>query len=142
MARVACLIGATFVQTARGIRVDRGALTLVELAPATLFVGAGPAADLGHVSTGEFLDCWPDAVEAVAAAPIGVLSLLDAAARLTGDAVMTLRRPRIAAAGLRYEMELLRGTLPTSSGAAVLFVNPSTTPVTPTSTWRTPRALA
>ena len=94
------------------------------------------------MSTGEFLDCWPDAVEAVTEAPIGVLSLLDAAARLSGDAVMTLRQPQIAAEGLRYEVELLRGTLPTSSGAAVLFVNPSTTPVTPASTWRTPRALA
>ena len=47
-----------YVQVARRAVFDGTSLTLIDLAPATFFVGEQPVTSLGHVSTGLFLDEW------------------------------------------------------------------------------------
>lgn len=133
--RVPC--DATFVQQARGLRFSGSRLTLLDLAPSTVFMTDRDGPTVGHVTTGDFLDLWLDG-----RGSSGVLSLLDAGTRRTGDAVLALSRPRIVAAGLEYSAHLERGTLPEASGACVLFINPTGTPVTPASSWQATTAPA
>jgi hypothetical protein len=47
----------------------------------------------------------------------GTLSLLDPDARLAGDAVLTLRNPRVTASGLTYDARTPTGLVPQLSGA-------------------------
>jgi hypothetical protein len=52
----------------------------------------------------------------------GTLSLLDPDAQIAGRAVVELRAPRLTADGLAYDVEILEGIVPGSSGACVLFL--------------------
>jgi hypothetical protein len=52
----------------------------------------------------------------------GTLSLLDPDAQIAGPAIVELRAPRLTADGLAYDIEILEGIVPGSSGACVLFL--------------------
>lgn len=114
-----------YVQVARGLRWAGRTLTLVDLAPCTIYIlGAGK---FGRLSTSAFLDEWTQIQTHAGAGRVGagtpaVVSLMDAA-QLTGDAQVLLNTPVICADGLQYTADLLTGALPGVSGACVLFIN-------------------
>jgi hypothetical protein len=114
-----------YLQVARGMTFDGSVLTLDDLSPSTIFVGSGDRAGVGYLSTGDFLDSWSRwRSEHEDRCAHGVLSLLDAGARLAGDPHVLLHGPRIHGSGLAYDVEHLRGVLPSSSGSCVLLVEP------------------
>jgi hypothetical protein len=45
-----------FVQTARGVRIDDGAMTLLGLTPHTIYFSDRPERIVGHLTTHRFLD--------------------------------------------------------------------------------------
>lgn len=108
----------TFIQVARGVQFDGTTLVLADLAPTMPYVAVPQRSLLGHISTGAFLDLW-----ASPSTRSGVLSLADPWCLPNGDAVVLLARPRIRDAGLAYDVRLVDGILPTSSGSCVLYVN-------------------
>jgi len=118
-----------YVQVARGLRWVGRALMLVDLAPCTICM-VPAAGRVGRLSTGAFLDEWAQtqaqarAGRAERGVP-AVLSLMDAAAQLVGDAEVLLSEPTIYGDGLRYTADLRSGALPGASGACVLFINVS-----------------
>ncbi len=116
----------TFVQVARGLASSGSSLDLLDLAPVTVCVAPGPASSLSHVTTGAFLDLWVAADERVTdqRGRRGVLSVVDPESRPIYDTVLRLHRPRIHGSGLQYDVEVVDGILPTSSGSCVLFVQP------------------
>lgn len=118
----------TFVQVARGVAFTGSTLGLLELAPVTVCVGPPPAGTLSHVTTGAFLDLWWAASDAPGGENHrrGVVSLVDPETRPRYDALVRLSRPRIHGSGLRYDVELVEGPLPPSSGSCVLFIHPAT----------------
>jgi hypothetical protein len=124
--------GEVYAQMARGVLFDGRALTLVDLAPSTLWSSATPSSGLGYLPTGDFLDLWAQRAQCLARPDLcrvrGTLSLLDPDAQLAGDAVLTLANPRVTVPGLTYDAEVLHGLVPAESGACVLFLEWDTAP--------------
>ena len=112
----------TYVQVARGMRWSGRSLTLIDLAPGTIYVSPSTGL-LGVLSTGEFLDAWSRIRPGgQAASTLAVVSLMDACRTLLGDAELLVSEPTICGDGLRYTAELISGILPGRSGASVLFI--------------------
>jgi hypothetical protein len=114
------------VQVARGLRFDGRALTLVDLAPSTIRVTTTPLPEVGHVCTGTVLDRWAAEVTASPGGTWrvhGTLALLDAEAQVWGDAAFVVSNPRVTSAGLAYDAEVMRGAVPSESGACVLYLD-------------------
>ena len=126
------LRGEVYVQMARGMLFDGRSLTLVDLAPSTIWSSATPSSGLGYLPTGAYLDLWAQRVRGLAHPSScrvrGTLTLLDPDAQLAGDAVLTLGNPRMTAPGLTYDAEVLQGLVPTESGACVMFLEWDTAP--------------
>jgi hypothetical protein len=124
--------GEVYVQMARGLLFDGRSLTLVDLAPSTIWSSATPSSGLGYLPTGAYLDLWAQRARRLASPSScrvrGTLTLLDPDAQLTGDSVLTLSNPRVTAPGLAYDAEVLRGLVPAESGACVLFLEWDTAP--------------
>jgi hypothetical protein len=124
--------GEVFAHLARGLLFDGRSLTLVDLAPSTIWSSATPSSGLGYLPTGDFLDLWAQRAHRLARpGPCrvrGTLSLLDADAQVAGDAVLTLSNPRVTAAGLAYDADVQQGLVPSESGACVLFLEWDTAP--------------
>jgi hypothetical protein len=124
--------GEVYVQMARGLLFDGRSLTLVDLAPSTIWSSATPSSGLGYLPTGDFLDLWAQRAHRLARPGScrgrGTLSLVDADAQVTGAAVLTLGNPRMTAPGLTYDAEVLQGLVPAESGACVLFLEWDTAP--------------
>jgi hypothetical protein len=127
--------GEVYAHTARGLLFDGRSLTLVDLAPSTIWSSAGPTGGLGYLPTGAYLDLWAQRARRLAHPSScrvrGTLTLLDPEAQLTGDAVLTLGDPRLSAPGLTYDAEVLQGLVPAESGACVLFLEWDTAPTPP-----------
>jgi hypothetical protein len=124
--------GEVYAQLARGLLFDGRSLTLVDLAPSTIWSSAKPTGGLGYLPTGAYLDLWAQRARRLARPGSchvrGTLSLLDPDAQLAGDAVLTLGNPRMTAPGLTYDAEVLHGLVPAESGACVLFLEWDTAP--------------
>lgn len=143
--------GEVYAQLARGLLFDGRSLTLVDLAPSTIWSSPTPSSGLGYLPTGAFLDLWAQRARRLARPSScrvrGTLSLLDPDAQLTGNAVLTLGNPRVTAPGLTYDAEVLHGLVPAESGACVLFLEwdpaPTATndtePDVPHQQWRSTR---
>jgi hypothetical protein len=117
--------GEVYAHVARSLIFDGRSLTLVDLAPSTLWTSPAPTAGLGYLPTGAFLDLWAGrATSPGRGSPrvTGVLSLLDPDARLARRSVLVLRNPRVSAQGLTYDADVVEGLVPAESGACVLFV--------------------
>jgi hypothetical protein len=128
----ALIRGEVYAHTARGLLFDGRSLTLVDLAPSTIWSSATPSSGLGYLPTGAYLDLWAHRAHRMAR-PVscrvrGTLALLDADAQLAGDAVLTLSNPRMTVPGLTYDAEVLHGLVPAESGACVLFLEWDTAP--------------
>jgi hypothetical protein len=121
-----------YMQVARRAVFDGTSLALIDLAPATFFVGEQPVTSLGHVSTGLFLDQWyaESGGPGTGAVP-AVLALLDAERTPDGNARVLLSLPRIRDAGLEYQVRVVEGHIPPTAGACVLFIRPPVPPTTP-----------
>ena len=105
--------GEVYAHVARGLLFDGRALTLVDLAPSTIWASSTPTSALGYLPTGAFLDLWAQRAQHLAhpgsCRVRGTLSLLDPDAHLAGDAVLTLGNPRVTEAGLTYDADVLTG---------------------------------
>lgn len=117
--------GETFAQVAPGLISDDRLLTLLDVAPSTIWLPAGNARTMTHLNTGAFLDRWADLERELGpdAAVTGYLALLDPDAQLTGRSSLELRNPHITASGLAYAIRVNKGIVPRRSGACVLFIN-------------------
>lgn len=121
-----------YVQIAAGSIFDGASLTLLDLAPATIFTVDEPAASVGHLPTGVFLDHWygDDSGPSARSVP-ATLALLDADRRADSSAHLMISLPRIRGTGLEYRAHAVDGEPPPTSGACVLFIQPLVPPVTP-----------
>lgn len=124
--------GEVYAHTARGLLFDGRSLTLVDLAPSTIWSSPTPSSGLGYLPTGDYLDLWAQRARRLARPGScrvrGTLSLLNPDAQLAGDAVLTLSNPRVTVPGLTYDAEVLHGLVPAESGACVLFLEWDTAP--------------
>ena len=125
-----------FVQNAQGFEVaaDGRTLTLKGLSPTTLFFSDRPVRIAGHYLTGEYLQFWkagPDSF--LKDPPNATLSVFEKGKDELSDVVVTLRNPRLNGNDLSYDITVISGTLPKTSGPASLFIDIIGLPFTPLS---------
>ncbi len=111
-----------FVQNAHGFEVaaDGRTLTLKGLSPTTLFFSDRPVRIAGHYLTGEYLQFWkagPDSF--LKDPPNATLSVFEKGKDELSDVVVTLRNPRVNGNDLSYDITVISGTLPKTSGPGV-----------------------
>ncbi len=125
-----------FVQNAQGVELaaDGRTLTLKGLSPTTLFFSDRPVRIAGHYLTGEYLQFWkagPDSF--LKDPPNATLSVFEKGKDELSDVVVTLRNPRLSGNDLSYDITVISGTLPKTSGPASLFIDIIGLPFTPLS---------
>lgn len=123
-----------FVQTARGVRIDDGAMTLLGLTPHTIYFSDRPERIVGHLTTHRFLDWWSDGDDSFAVdPPNAVLAWGEPGTDAPEEAVVVISDPVITEDGLRYRIDTLQGTPPAQAGPCVLFIDPLGRPLSPVS---------
>lgn len=125
-----------FVQNAAGVEVGAGGrtLTLKGVAPTTLFFSDRPVRIAGHYRTEEYLQFWkggPDSF--LKDPPNATLSVFEKGKDELSDVVVTLRNPRVNGSDLSYDITVISGVLPKTSGPASLFIDIIGLPFTPLS---------
>lgn len=125
-----------FVQNAHGVEVGGGGktLTLKGLSPTTLFFSDRPVRIAGHYLTAEYLQFWkagPDSF--LKDPPNATLSVFEKGKDELSDVVVTLRNPRVSGNDLTYDIAVISGAMPKTSGPASLFIDIIGLPFTPLS---------
>jgi hypothetical protein len=128
-------IEALFVQTAGRLTAEGGkAITLQGLSPSTIYFADRPKREVGHMSTQRFVELWGEGDNSFELdPPNAVLSFTEPEDRTPEEVVVTIRNPRLAGDSLSYQVDVLDGTLPTSTGPCALFIDPFGRPLSPVS---------
>ena len=109
-------------------------LTLSGVSPATLYFSHRPSRVVGHMTNEQFVEGWSLGENNFAAdPPNAVLSYIDAGVNRPEDCVVTLSDPKIDTDSIRYSFQPLEGSVPQSSGACTLFIDPLGRPLSPVS---------
>ena len=123
-----------FVQVASGSRSSDGVLTLAGVSPATLYFSDRPERVVGHMTNEQFVEGWSLGDNNFAVdPPNAVLSYIDAGDDRPEDCVVVLSDPKIGVDSIGYKYQLLEGSVPESSGACTLFIDPLGRPLSPVS---------
>ena len=126
-------IEAMFVQSAEASRSGPGTLTLLRVAPSTLYFSDRPQRVVGHLSSQHFMDLWDQGKNSFAAdPPNAVLASLDDREALS-DAVVVLHSPKLEGDQITYQVDVLEAELPDESGPCTLFIDPLGRPLSPMS---------
>ena len=121
-----------FAQTAAGVSIDGGRITLNGVSQATLFFSDRPYRLTGHIPTDDFIGQWGEGDDSFASEPPNaLLSLFEGA--YINDVVLVLTDPVISNGDLSYAVEVTDGELTTSTGPASLFIDMIGRPMTPMS---------
>jgi hypothetical protein len=125
---------ALFVQSAQGVTSGEGSFTLHGLAPSTLMFSDRPERIVGHLTTAQFVDGWGHGENSfLDDPPNAVLSFLADGDGTPEDVVVTLTNPHLEGEGLTYNVAVLEGELPGTSGPCSLFIDPIGRPLSPVS---------
>ena len=128
-------IEALFVQTAGGL-TSKGdkAITLHGVSPSTIYFADRPQREVGHMSSRRFVDLWGDGENSFEVdPPNAVLSFAEPEDRTPEEVVVTIRNPSLAGDSLSYDVEILSGSLPATTGPCALFIDPFGRPLSPVS---------
>ena len=121
-----------FAQTAAGLAVDSGTMTLRGVSPSTLWFSDRPHRLTGHIATGDFVGSWGEGDDSFAVnPPNALLSIFSEDAVL--DVVVVVGNPTMSDGDLTYSIEVLDGDLVPSSEPVNLFIDVIGRPLTPMS---------
>ncbi len=128
-------IEALFVQTAGSLSSDgKATITLSDLSPSTIYFADRPQREVGHMSTQRFVDLWGEGENSFETdPPNAVLSFAEPGDRTPEEIVVTIRNPSLEGNSLSYQVDVLDGTLPASTGPCALFIDPFGRPLSPVS---------
>jgi hypothetical protein len=127
-------IEAMFVQLAQGLACNDRTVTLQGVAPATLFFADRPQRVVGHVNSQKFINEWGVGPNNFADdPPNAVVTFMETGDKTPEDATVVLRNPQLKQDNLTYDIELLEGSLPPTSGPCSLFIDPIGRPLSPMS---------
>lgn len=128
-------IEALFVQTAGRLTSDgQNVITLQGVSPSTIYFADRPQREVGHMSTTRFVELWGEGDNSFAAdPPNAVLSFAEPADRDPEEVVVAIREPRADGDSLSYQVNVLDGKLPASTGPCALFIDPFGRPLSPVS---------
>jgi hypothetical protein len=128
-------IEALFVQTAHSLTSEGDkSITLHGLSPSTIYFADRPQREVGHMSTKRFVDLWSVGDNSFETdPPNAVLSFAEPEDRAPEEVVVTIRQPTLQGDSLTFEVDVLDGTLPASTGPCALFIDPFGRPLSPVS---------
>jgi hypothetical protein len=127
-------IEALFVQTAASLSSKGSKIILQGLSPSTIYFADRPKREVGHMSTRSFVDLWGEGDNSFAIdPPNAVLSFAEPEDRTPEEVVLTIRKPNLDGDSLTYEVDVLDGALPASTGPCALFIDPIGRPLSPVS---------
>jgi hypothetical protein len=119
-----------FVQNARDVTFENGAMTLRGVNPVTVCFADRPERIAGHMPTAKIVPMWGEGKDSFTAdPPNATLSILSG--DNVSNVVVELRNPRISADALTYDVRTLEGTPPAHGGACSLFIDIIGMPLTP-----------
>jgi hypothetical protein len=123
-----------FVQNSKNVVLEKGTLTLKDVAPATIFFSDRPERLAGHMATADFVLEWQEGTgkESFHADPPNATLSIFGKDEIV-DIVVELKNPRLKGNELMYDIGVLEGELPTTSGFCSLFIDPVGRPLSPTS---------
>lgn len=125
-------IESMFVQTPPRAGSDGERLTLEDVTPATLFFSDRPERVVGHLSTSDFVGLWGEGENSFAEdPPNAVLAYLEPGDDAPEDAVVVLRDPKAVDGSVSYAIEVLEGSVPSTTGAVSLLIDPLGRPLSP-----------
>jgi len=121
-----------FVQNAKDVSFQNGAMTLHDVNPVTICFADRPERIAGHMPTDKMVPMWKEGSNSFTSdPPNATLSILGGGN--VSDVVMVLRNPRVSGKDLTYDVQLLEGTAPSQGGACSLFIDIIGMPWTPRS---------
>ena len=121
-----------FAQTAGGVTIDDGRITLGGVSSSTLFFSDRPDRVTGQISTDEFVASWGEGDDSFAdTPPNGLLSSFEDDA--VNDVVVVLSDPVLSGRDLSYAVAVTDGELAPSQGPASLFIDMIGRPLSPVS---------
>ena len=121
-----------FAQTANGVVIDDGRITLTGVSPTTLYFSDRPHRLTGHIETAEFVSQWGDGDDSFASdPPNALLSLFET--NYVNDVVLVLSDPVASNGDLSYAVQVTDGDLVPSVGPVSLFIDMIGRPMTPMS---------
>jgi hypothetical protein len=121
-----------FAQTARGVTISDGRITLTGVSHSTLFFSDRPYRLTGHIPTDDFISQWGVGDDSFAnEPPNALLSLFED--DHVNDVVVVLTDPVSSNGDLSYAVEVTDGELAPSTGPASLFIDMIGRPMTPMS---------
>jgi hypothetical protein len=126
---------ALYVQSARRATAYGDVLTLHDLAPSTLMFSDRPQRIAGHLTTKQFVEGWGHGENSfLDDPPNAVLSFLGGEQEeAPDDVVVMLTNPRLEWERITYDVEVLEGRLPATTGPCSLFIDPVGRPLSPVS---------
>ena len=121
-----------FAQTALGVTIGEGRVTLNGVSSTTLFFSDRPYRLTGHIPTEEFVGEWSVGDDSFAVdPPNALLSLFED--DHVNDVVVVLSDPTMSNGDLSYAIEVTDGELGPATGPASLFIDMIGRPLTPMS---------
>ena len=121
-----------FAQTASGLDIDDGRVTLKGVSATTLFFSDRPERLTGHIPTEEFFASWDVGDDNFAEnPPNALLSIFED--DTVNDVVVVLREPVLSGGDMSYAVEVTDGELTPSTGPASLFIDMIGRPLSPVS---------
>jgi hypothetical protein len=121
-----------FAQTANGVSIGDGRITLSGVSHSTLFFSDRPYRLTGHVPTDDFISQWGVGDDSFAKEPSNALLSLFEDDQVN-DVVVVLTNPEFTDGNLSYAVEVTDGELTPSTGPASLFIDMIGRPMTPMS---------
>jgi len=121
-----------FVQNAKSVAFEKGAITLKGISPTTLFFSDRPMRIAGHYTTEEFVQMWGQGKDSFASdPPNATLSIFQEDRDKLIDVVVKLSNPELKGDDLTYHVAILEGQMPAKGGICSLFVDIIGLPFTP-----------
>ncbi len=111
-----------FVQTAKSGSFHGKTLTLMGVAPSTIYFSDRPHRIAGHMKTQQFLDFWNKGNNSFSKTPPNAVLSWDNG-KETGETVVELYAPRIMKDALAYDVKFLYGKMPDKVGTCTLFID-------------------
>jgi hypothetical protein len=122
-----------FVQSAKRVTLTNGKLTLIGVAPTTVFFSDRPRRIAGHVATTEMIPLWSEGQNSfVKDPPNATLSAFTADGGVV-NVVVVLKNPVLSGDQLTYDVTVTQGRVPAENDGVSLFIDIIGMPLTPLS---------
>jgi hypothetical protein len=122
-----------FVQSAKSATLVNGKLTLLGVAPTTVFFSDRPRRIAGHVATPEMIPLWSEGKDSfLKDAPNATLSVFTPQGGVV-NAVVVLKNPVLSGDRMTYDVTVTQGSVPPDVDGASLFIDIIGMPLTPLS---------